>query len=165
MSMLGVTGVAVNDGAGLGRLRREVHSGVVDTDSTPDVQIITPLEHFFSKHRAVKALVPFTTLNPSCRKHFYDKAADCYMERGGETLAYFTAAESVARELGLVIASCDRSTVHQSIRNRVIGKKKLMEIVACAGESAIVASPPAMEVFDDNVVVVGDKKSSANRRR
>ena len=44
--MLGVTGGAVNDGAGLGRLRREVHSGVVDTDSTPDVKIITPLDYF-----------------------------------------------------------------------------------------------------------------------
>ncbi len=42
--MLEVPGGAVNDGAGLGRLRREVHSGVVDTDSTPDVEILTPLE-------------------------------------------------------------------------------------------------------------------------
>ena len=42
--MLGVTRGAVNVGEGLGRLRREVYSGVVDTDSTPDVQIITPLE-------------------------------------------------------------------------------------------------------------------------
>jgi len=32
--------------------RREVHSGVVDTDSMPDVQIITPLDDFFSKHRS-----------------------------------------------------------------------------------------------------------------
>ncbi len=47
MSMLGVTVGVVNVGVGLGRLRREVHSGVVDTDSTPDVQIITPLEFFF----------------------------------------------------------------------------------------------------------------------
>jgi hypothetical protein len=44
--MLGVTRGAVNVGAGLGRVRREVHSGVVDTDSTPDVHIITPLEEF-----------------------------------------------------------------------------------------------------------------------
>ncbi len=46
MSMLGVMRGAGNVGAGLGGLRREVHSGVVDTDSTPDVQIITPLEEF-----------------------------------------------------------------------------------------------------------------------
>ena len=82
MSMLEVTGGAAIDGAGLGRLRREVHSGVVDTDSTPDVQIATPLEQFLSKHRAVKALVPFSTLNPSCRKDFYDRATDCYIKRG-----------------------------------------------------------------------------------
>jgi hypothetical protein len=44
MSVLGVTRGAVDVGAGLGRL---VHSGVVDTDSTSDVQIITPLEEFF----------------------------------------------------------------------------------------------------------------------
>ena len=44
--MLGVTRGAVNVGAGLNRLRRMVHSRVVDTDSTPDVQIITLLEEF-----------------------------------------------------------------------------------------------------------------------
>jgi hypothetical protein len=46
MSMFEVTGGAVNVGAGLGRLRREVQSGVIDTDSTSNVHIITPLEHF-----------------------------------------------------------------------------------------------------------------------
>ena len=44
MSMLELARGVVNVGAGLGRLRREVHSGVVDTDSTPDVHIITLLE-------------------------------------------------------------------------------------------------------------------------
>jgi hypothetical protein len=39
--MIGVMRGAVNGGAGFGRLRRYVHSGVVDTDSTPDEQIIT----------------------------------------------------------------------------------------------------------------------------
>jgi len=47
MSMLGVTGGAVNVGADLGQQRREAHSGVFDIDSTPDVHFITPLEHFF----------------------------------------------------------------------------------------------------------------------
>ena len=50
----------VNVGAIFCPLRRHVHSGVVrctralvvDTDSTPDVQIITPLIDFFSKHRS-----------------------------------------------------------------------------------------------------------------
>ena len=65
MSMLGVTSGAVNVGACLGRLRREVHSGVVYTDSTPRVQILTPLEEFSSKHRAVKGLIPFVLYSKS----------------------------------------------------------------------------------------------------
>jgi len=51
MSMIGVMRGAVNGGAVFSRLRREVHSGVVDTDSTPDMQIIKPLYVFVSKHR------------------------------------------------------------------------------------------------------------------
>ena len=46
MSMVGVMRCAVNVWAVFTRLRREVHSGVVDTDSTPDVHIITPLDIF-----------------------------------------------------------------------------------------------------------------------
>ena len=65
MSMLGVTGGVVNVGAGLGGWRREVHSGIVDADSAPDVRIITPLEEFLSKHGVIKALIFFSTLNPS----------------------------------------------------------------------------------------------------
>ena len=79
MSMVGVMRGSVNGGAVFSRLRREVHSGVVDTDSTPDVQIITLLEEYLSKHRVVKALVPFSSLSPSCRKDFYDKAAIYYI--------------------------------------------------------------------------------------
>jgi len=56
MSMLGVRRGADKVGAAFGRLRRHVHSGVVDTDSTPDVHIITPLDDFFSKHRSCKYL-------------------------------------------------------------------------------------------------------------
>jgi hypothetical protein len=37
---------AVNVGAVFSRLHREVHSGVVHTESTPDVQIITSLDVF-----------------------------------------------------------------------------------------------------------------------
>ena len=65
--MFGVTRGAVNVGAGLGRLRREVYSRVVDTDSTPNVKTITPLEDFLSKHRVIKALILFLTLNPIYR--------------------------------------------------------------------------------------------------
>ena len=67
MSMLGVTKGTVNVGASLGRLRREVYSGVVDADSMPDMQIITPLEELLSKHRVIKALILFSTLNQSYR--------------------------------------------------------------------------------------------------
>ncbi len=45
--MLGVMRGAVNVGAGFGRVRRQVQSGVDNTESTPDVQIVTPLEVFF----------------------------------------------------------------------------------------------------------------------
>ena len=75
MSMLGVMRGAVNVGPVFGRVRREVHFSDVDTDSTTEVQIITPLENFVSKHRNVKAHIPFSTLNPSCRKDFYGRAA------------------------------------------------------------------------------------------
>jgi len=81
--------VAVNVVAGFGRFRREVHLGVVDIDSTPDVQIFKLLEEYLSKYRVVKALVPFSPLNPSCRKDVYDKAAIYYVEIGGESLACF----------------------------------------------------------------------------
>ena len=116
MSMLGVTRGAVNVGAGLGRLRREVHSGVVDTDSTPDVQIITPLEDFFSKHRAIKAPILFFTLNPSYSKKIYDKAAKYHLENGGCVVTYIVYIEQVARQFGLTIAACDRQAVHRLVR-------------------------------------------------
>ena len=45
--MLGVMRSAVYVRAGFGRLRREVQYGVDDTESTPDVQIVTPLDVFF----------------------------------------------------------------------------------------------------------------------
>ena len=116
MPMLGVARGAVNVGAGLGRLRREVHSGVVDTDSTPDVHIITPLEELFSKHRAVKGLIPFSTLNPRCRKYFYGKAAKYHLENGGGIVAYIFYIEQIARQLDLSYAGCDRLAVHRLVR-------------------------------------------------
>ncbi len=89
MSLLGAMRGVINNVAGFGRFRLEVHSGVVDTYSTPDVQIITPLKEYLSKHRGVKALVPFSSLNPSCGKDFDDNATIYCIEKGGETLAYF----------------------------------------------------------------------------
>jgi hypothetical protein len=114
--MLEVIGGAVNVGAGLGRLRREVHSGVVDTDSTPDVQIITPLEHFKSKHRSFKALILFSTLNPSYRKNFYSMASKYHLENGGGVVTYVFSIEQVARLFGLSYAACDRRAVNRLVR-------------------------------------------------
>ena len=89
MSILGITRGAVNVGAGLGRLRREVHSRVVDTDSTPDVQIITPLEEFKRKHRVIKGLILFSTLNPSHRNQLYGRVAKYHLENGGGVYLFY----------------------------------------------------------------------------
>jgi len=83
MSMLGVMRGAVNVGAGFCRLRRQVHSGVDDADSTPDVHIITPLNMCFSKHRSFKSHIPFSSLDVSRRKDFYGRVAKYHLENGG----------------------------------------------------------------------------------
>ena len=83
MSMLGVMMGTVNVGPVFGRLRREVHFGVVDTDSNTEVHILTPLEDFVSKYRNVKAHIPFSTRNPSCRKDFYGTPVEYFIEHGG----------------------------------------------------------------------------------
>ncbi len=93
---------AINVGAHFGRVRRHVHSvSVDDTDLAPNMHIITPLHIFKSKHRACKSLTPFFSLPANCREDFYDKIADYYTGNGGEILAYFSAAESVACQFGL----------------------------------------------------------------
>ncbi len=139
MSMLGVLRGAVNVGAVFGRLRREVHSGVVDTDSTTEVTTITPFEHFVSKHRNVKAHIPFSKLDASCRKDFYGRAAEYYIEPGGGIVTYIFFAEQVARQFALAIAACDRQAVHQSVRNRMLGKKKIANMFADMGEVTVAA--------------------------
>ena len=123
MSMLGVMTGAVNVEEGFSRLRREVHSGVNNTELSPDAKMISPLEVFKSRHRSIKALNLFSPLNASCRKMFYDKVADYYIEKGDNTLEYLSAAESVARPLGLAIANCNHRAVHQSIRNLVLARR------------------------------------------
>ncbi len=120
---------AVNVGAAFERVRRLVHAGVVIAESTSGILIITPLDAFFSEHRGCKSRIPFSSLPASCRTDFYDKAAEYFIDKGGETLSYFSAAESVARQLSPAIASCDRSTVYQSVRNRVNGKKTMSTIM------------------------------------
>ena len=68
MSMLGVMRDVVTVGAVFGRLRREVHFGVVDADSTTEVQIITPSDVFFSKQRSCKSHIPFSSLDKAAVK-------------------------------------------------------------------------------------------------
>ncbi len=75
MSLLEVMRGSFNVEAGFGRLRREVHSRVVDTDLTPDVQIIAPLVVFFSKRRSCKSHIPFFSLDVKCGKDFYGRAS------------------------------------------------------------------------------------------
>ena len=153
----------VNVGAVFGRLRREVHSDVVDTDSTTEVHTITLLEHFVSKHRNVKAHIPFSTLNASCRKDFYGRAAEYYMEHGGGIVTYIFSAEQVAREYALVIAACDRQAVHQSSRNRVLGKKKMANMFADIGDVTIVAEGVVETVVPVVTLVGVASKSNAGR--
>jgi len=58
------------------------------------------------------------------------------------------------------MANCYRSIVHQSVRNRVFGKKKLTYIVvASTGDITFVASPLVVEVFNEAST---EKKSNAN---
>ena len=95
MSMLGVMRGSVNGGAVFSRLRREVHSGVVDTDSTPDVQIIKPLDDFFSYHRNCKSHNPFSTLDVICSKNFYGRAAKYNLENVGDAVTYIVCADQV----------------------------------------------------------------------
>ena len=78
--MLGVMRGAVNAGAVFSRLRRKVQSGVVHTDLTPDVKIITPRANVFSKHQSCKSHIPLFSLDVSYSKDFYDKAAQYYIE-------------------------------------------------------------------------------------
>ena len=83
MPLVGFMRDAVNVVEGFGRLRRQAHSGVVDVDSTPGVQITTPDGIFSSKHHSFKSHIPFFSLDVSCRKDFYGKAAKYYLENEG----------------------------------------------------------------------------------
>jgi hypothetical protein len=143
-----------------GCVRRHVHSGVVNTESTPIILIITPLDHFFSKHRGCKSLIPFSSLPTSCRKDFYDKVAEYFIDKGGETLSYFSAAESVPRQFGIAIASCDHSVVHQSVRSRVNGKNVMLNIMPEICDVTTAVEPHFVEVVD---AVGGAQKDNGNR--
>jgi len=85
--MRGFMSATVNVGASYGRMRRQVHSDVVDTESTPDILIIMPLDTFLSKHRGCKSHIPFSSLSKSCRKDFYEKVVYYYVNTWAQTLA------------------------------------------------------------------------------
>ena len=108
--MLGAMRGAVNVGEAFGRLRRQVYSGVVDTDSTPDVQISTLLDDFFSKHRSCKSHISFSTRDTSFSTYFYGKATDYYLENEGGVLTYIFSEqlESYVRQIGLAIRCSGR---------------------------------------------------------
>jgi hypothetical protein len=127
---------AVNGGAGFGRLRRHVYSDVDNAESSPDVRIVSPLDDFLSRHRTCKAIIPFSALHVSRRKDFYGKAANYYIEFGGGIVTYTFAAEEIARQFRLAIAACDRATVHQSVRNRVLGKQERLNVMANLDDDA-----------------------------
>jgi hypothetical protein len=110
MSMLGVMRGDGIVGAFFCRLRRQVHSGVVDTDSTPDVQIITPPVDFFSKHRSCKSHIPFSSLDVNNRKDFYGRAAEYHIDNVGGEVTYTFATKQVARHFGLPPRSSAAST-------------------------------------------------------
>ena len=85
-----------------------MHSGVVDTDSTPDVQIVKPLDDFFSKHRNCKSHIPFSSLDVSYRKDFYGRAVHYYIENEGGVTTYIFYAEQVepcVRQFGSAVVT------------------------------------------------------------
>jgi len=73
---------AGNGGAGVGRLRRHVQSGVANDELSLDVQIVSPLDDFLCRHRSCKSLIFFSDLHVRCRKDFYGKAANYEMQFG-----------------------------------------------------------------------------------
>ena len=95
---------AVNVEVVIDRVRREVYPSANNTNLSTDVQPIKPLDEFFSRRRACKVIFPFSDLPPSCRKDFYDKAADYFIDNQGACITHFVAAENIARQFGLAIA-------------------------------------------------------------
>ena len=115
---------AVNVEADVCCVRREVHPPVDKTDFSTDVQLTKPLNDFFSRRCTSKALISFSDLPSSRRKDLYNRVADYFIDIQVVDITHFVDAENVARQFGLVIANCDRRTVHHSVRNRVMGKQE-----------------------------------------
>ena len=111
--MLGVMRDAVNVEGVFGRLRRQEHSGVVDTDTTPHVQIVTPPDDVFSKQRSCKSHIPFFSLDVSYRKDFYGRDAHYYIENESGVTTYIFSAEQVepyVRRFGLAVVTAYAAT-------------------------------------------------------
>ena len=91
-------------------------------------------------------------MDASCRKDFYNRAGEYYLESVGGTVTHMFAAEEVGRQYGIVIAACDRHTVQQSVRNRVLANKKMADLIGNTGEVALVAEPPDLQFVDDSAI-------------
>ena len=104
LSFLGFKSGAVNVWVAFGRMRRHVRSCVVDTDSAPDIQNITPLDIFFRKHRTGKSLISLSTLPINYLQFFLREVVYYYMNNVAETLAYCMPDSQVAWQLGVAIA-------------------------------------------------------------
>ena len=72
----------------------------------------------------------------------------------------FFSAEQVARQFGVAIAACDRQAVHQSVRNRVLGKKKMLDMITYLGCVTTVA-----EVVVEASVYIDGVASKTNAKR
>ena len=120
---------------------------------------ITPLDILFSRHRICKSHIPFSSLPTNCRKDFCDKAAKYNIDKGVKHPRKISTSESVARQFGLAIASCNYFTVHRSVSNRVIGKKQMSNILSDIRDVTTVANPPFLEVVN---AVGGAQKRNAN---
>ena len=72
-------------------------------------------------------------------------------------------AEQVATQFALAIAACDRQAVHQSIRNRVLGKKKMANMFPDIGDVTITAEGVVGSVV--HVVNVVGVVSKSNTKR
>ncbi len=82
--------------------------GVVDTDSTPDVHIITPPDILLSKQRSFKSSIPLSSLDESYRKDFYGRTTHYYIKNEGGVTTYIFNAEQVepyVRQFGSVVVT------------------------------------------------------------
>jgi len=76
--------------------------------SSPDVQIVTPLDVYFSSRRSSRACYDFAGLSVQCRKYLYDRAVAFVLNDRGGTLTYMNVADQVAQIFNIAIAKTDR---------------------------------------------------------